>query len=511
MSILEKMRGSTDSTPMQIVLILIVVAFIGWFSLPTGQTVQVAVDVNGERVLAQEYFMRVEDEKRLRLMTTGQRLNDEQEAALQNEVKDQIASDLVVAQEARKLGYEAHPDEVARLIMGDPRFQLDNGKFDKESYDTAQKNSGRSRSDFEADFRDRVLRTKLQSAVTLGVAASEAEALERYNEEFTTYNLSYVRIEPQAVLEAEPITPEEIATWAMSNAEKIQAAYDKDKVLKYDLPERVVLANIRLRNTTGDPEPLIARLDTIKAQLGEGARFEDLARRWSEDAGAPAGGLMTEQRVPSLTTKVREAIEGKAAGDYTDVIDEGDVVSLYRIVSRTPAEKIPLEDVRDELAIKVMERERIVAAAERVRDAWTRGPLDATLLEPLGASLESLDAVSPSRYRGAGDDPPLEAIRAVAELEGDDKVVGPFVRPGAGGEIQYIVRLVNENLPPEEGTVELPGGVKTFRAILTNQERTKVWDAYVASLRAKAVVDTGGGEATQGGWRQYLSWLLPDS
>ena len=39
MSILERMRGSTDSTPMQIILVLIVVAFIGWFSLPQAETV----------------------------------------------------------------------------------------------------------------------------------------------------------------------------------------------------------------------------------------------------------------------------------------------------------------------------------------------------------------------------------------------------------------------------------------------------------------------------------------
>ena len=49
MSILERMRGSTDSTPMQIILVLIVVAFIGWFSLPQAETVQVQVEVQGGR------------------------------------------------------------------------------------------------------------------------------------------------------------------------------------------------------------------------------------------------------------------------------------------------------------------------------------------------------------------------------------------------------------------------------------------------------------------------------
>lgn len=510
MSILERMRGSTDSTPMQIVLVLIVVAFIGWFSLPSGQTVQVAVDVNGERVLSQEFFLRLEAEKRLRMMALQRRLTDEEEASLTAEVKDIVASELVVSQHARSLGYAVHPDEAARLIRSDPRFQLDDGTFDKEAYQKAQKNSGRSRADFEADFVDRILRDKLRSAVTLGVQVPLEVAREQYNEALTTFDIASVRLDPTAVLAAEPITDEERATWMADNADKLQAAYDKDKALKYDLPERVQLATIRLSNTTGDPAPLVERLQAVKAELDGGAEFATRARRWSEDPSAPAGGDLGERRVPTLTDAVRDAIDGLQPGQVSEVVDEGDVVSLYQVVSRTPAEKIPLEAVQDELAEVAMRAERVAAIADQIAETWKTGPLDPELLERLGTSVTPLKGLSLRTYRGGPDDPPMDAIQAIVELEGEERVAGPFSRPGKDGDVLYVVRLAKRNLPDEAKAPGLPNGLETYRTFLTLEERNKVWEAYVADLRTRAAIDTGGGEATQGGWRSYLAWLLPD-
>ena len=117
MSILERMRGSTDSTPMQIVLVLIVVAFIGWFSLPQAETVQVAVEVNGERVLAQEFGLRLGEAIRMEQMATGRRPDDTREAQIRAEVKDKIDLEELAKQVVAGAAGLARQDALKRLDL----------------------------------------------------------------------------------------------------------------------------------------------------------------------------------------------------------------------------------------------------------------------------------------------------------------------------------------------------------------------------------------------------------
>ena len=509
MSILERMRGSTDSTPMQIILVLIVVAFIGWFSLPQAETVQVQVEVNGERVLQQEFGTRYFQELQAAQSQRG-RLSEEEEQELQLAVKNEIAAELVVAQEARKLGYKISPEEIGIAIKKDPTFQTSDSKFDKELYDEAVKRSGRSRSDFESDYRDRLLREKLRTAVTLGVQVPDELSLARYNEALRALDLSFVRVEPGAVVEAAPITDEERAAWIVGNQDKLQAAYDRDKAVKYDLPERVVLATIRLKVGAGDTEELTARLQKVRDDIEAGSDFAAMARRWSEDQSAPQGGQLPEKRVPNLATKVREAIADLPVGGITAVLDEGIEVSLYQVVSRTPAQVTRIEDVQDELAIVAMRAERNREYAAEIADSWQVGTVPDDILARTGASIEALPAVSTYGYQPGISGPPLEAIEALADAEAGT-IVGPFTRPTADGDELYIVRLERVQLPDPEGNPQIPGGLEQFRQITLGAEREAVWEAYTQALLANAQVDTGGGEAQQGGWRSYLSWLLPQS
>jgi len=513
MSILERMRGSTDSTPMQIVLVLIVVAFIGWFSLPQAETVQVAVEVNGERVLRAEYGQRYYQELQAAQQQARRRFSEEEEQELQLRVKDMIATELAVSQEAENLGYHVSPEEVARAIKADPAYQTSDGRFDKELYEDALKSSGRSRSDYESDYRDRLLRDKLRDAITLGVHVPQSTVLKRYNEALTTLDLSYVRVDPVAVAESMPITDEERAAWIASNGDKLQAAYDKDRALKYDLPERVQLATIRLKVSGGDTEALTERLQSVRAEIEAGADFADMARRWSEDRSATAGGDLGEQRVPTLTTKVREAIADLQVGQVTPVLDEGLEVSLYKVLDRIPAQVTPLQDVQDELADVAMRAERTRQYAERLASAWEGGSLPQDLLDQAGAEVEPLPGVSAFQYQAPAGTPPQDAVDAVKDSEAG-AVAGPFSRPGKDGDVLFVVRLDGKNLPDPDGTEQAPGGVAQFRQLTESAEREQVWSAYTQSLLAAAQVDTGGGEAQQGGWRSYLpdlSWLLPQS
>lgn len=498
MSILERMRGSTDSTPMQIVLILIVVAFVGWYALPQGEKVQVAVEVNGERVLVQEFGLRYGQAERM----MGRKLDESQAAELAARVKEEIARELVLTQEAIRLGYHVSAEEIGRAIKADPAFHDRTGKFNKDQYDDSVKGSGRSRADFETDFRDRLLRDKLHSAVALGVTINEAELKKRYQELASTIDLETVRVSPAQVAAAFPISDSERSAWIAANIDAIRSAYDEDKAARYDLPERVTLRTIRLPITADDKDALTTRMEAIKAEIVAGASFVDLARRWSEDGTAPAGGDMGERRVPTLTTQLREAIADVPEGQVSAVLDEGDRLSLYQVVQRTAAEVVPVEAVQDQIADRVMQVERAEAYAKRIAAAWTGDSPPMEVLAEGSAFPIPMPSISPAAYQEGPDQPPVAAIEALADAE-PGTVVGPFAKGAVGAQDRFVVRLTAR---PDVDWSRL----ESFRQNELDDKRQAVWEAYGADLQSRAMVNTGGGEATQGGWQEYFAWLLPE-
>ena len=55
MGVMESMRSSSDSTLMQIVMVLVVLSFIGWYAVPQGDKASIVATVNGERIMDTEY------------------------------------------------------------------------------------------------------------------------------------------------------------------------------------------------------------------------------------------------------------------------------------------------------------------------------------------------------------------------------------------------------------------------------------------------------------------------
>jgi parvulin-like peptidyl-prolyl isomerase len=493
MSILERLRGSTDSTPMQVVLILIVLAFLGWTQLPTGQAVQVAVSVNGERVLQQEYQQRYAIEQRY----MPGKLDAEAEAELAAQVKRTLARETVVAQEAERLGFDVSPEEVSRWIKTDLRYHR-NGKFSYETFEDEIKASGRGRADFETDYRDALLRSRLKVAVLAGVSLPLADLKKAYEEQFSTSNLEFVRLSASDAGALAP-TSEELTSFLADQFARVQAQYDADKVAKYDLPDRATLRMISLATTEADRADIRARLETVQKELAAGADFGAAARRWSEDSTAPAGGDLGERRVGSLTTAVREALQALEPGQVTPVLDEGDRVAVYQLVSRAPARVVPIEEVQLPIAEMLLREDKLKAWADAVAAGWTDAP-PPELLAQVGAIVQPLGGINLGSYPGGLGMPPSDLV-AKAKGAAPGTVLGVGFE-GSASRTWYVVRLI-DHAPAD------PQYFARWKSAELMDAREAAWEAYVDDLMARASVDMQGGEAVTGGWQDWLDAILP--
>jgi peptidyl-prolyl cis-trans isomerase D len=133
MSVMSKMRSGTDSTFMQVVMGLIVVAFVGWGVAPQGDTAQNVAIVNGVGISDIEFsrFYR----QRERQMEQRSSLNDEQRGQLREQVKQSLIQEEVLLQEADGMGLEVSDSEVAHHLLSSYDFLNDaDGIFSERNY-----------------------------------------------------------------------------------------------------------------------------------------------------------------------------------------------------------------------------------------------------------------------------------------------------------------------------------------------------------------------------------------
>lgn len=498
MSIMEKMRGSTDSTPMQIVLVLIVVAFVGWYALPEGEQVNVALEVDGQRILMSEFGPRYQLAKAL--ASAGDRdLSEEQERRLLNDLKQIIARDVVLAHEAARLGYQVSAEEVSHAIKSDPRYFGADGTFDLVLWKDAVKSSGRSRADHEEEIRRRLLRDKLRAAVTLGVAVDERAARAEYEEVLATVDLEYVKVQGDVLA----VDDAALSEWSASNEDAVRSEYDRLLPTRFELPATVDLRVIRLQVGEDDGDALRERLDGIRAQAVAGEAFPDLARRWSEDAATVAsGGELGERQVSTLTAAIRDAVADLAPGQISPIVDESDRLSLFQLVDRQDARVVPFADAREELALELFRRHRAERAAAEIAQAWGDLP-PVELLAELDLQVQSLPKVTAAQYTPELGQPPVELIAQAREAQ-VGAVLDPFEAPEGASTAWYVARVSGKDAADDEY-------YSYFLAQKLRLARSEAFEAYASDLQAKAVVDTGEGTATQGGWRDWLSGILPNS
>ena len=153
-----------------------------------------------------------------------------------------LIGEILVAQEAEKLGFKVSDEEVSNEIVKNPYFQK-NGAFDKESYDNMVKFTlNTTVAAYEHRVRMQLLARKLRTYLVENITVSDTEAKDEFidaNEKIDAlvyvFADSYLKSEKKnALLSA--ITDEEVAAYLKDNESKAKMAFE-DNVSKYSKGE----------------------------------------------------------------------------------------------------------------------------------------------------------------------------------------------------------------------------------------------------------------------------------
>lgn len=490
MGLLEQMRSGTDSTGMQIMFGLVVVAFVGFYVQPQGDRAGVIATVNGERIMDTEFARSYRNELQLAERNAQRTLSDTEQKALRERVRQSLIESEVLLQEAARMGLEVSDREVAQTLLGFEHLRDVDGTFSETAYERFIKRQQFTRSDFEARLRDDLLRTKLLQLVYMGASLSDSAMREDYISDATRLDIDLVRVRPAAFVDDIAITDDERASWIAENDARIREVYDRDRERLYEHPDSVHLRMIRLpiAEDGSDKAAQERQLRLLRDDIEAGASFKELANQWSQDPSAADGGDLGMRPIAQLSQEVADALEGVSDGDLTGVLSTDADTRLFQLVARQDAHVQALVDVQTDIATELMRTDRLPEMARSYAEdtllpAWqeAEGELDASLLDAQGLSVRPTGPI-PLRANGMPFGPPQELLDD-ASVAASGAVLPQVYDDGS----TYFVAKLRSRIEPD--MTEFDDRRQQLREQYLAASRMEFYQSWVADLKSRAAIE----------------------
>jgi peptidyl-prolyl cis-trans isomerase D len=337
---------------------------------------------------------------------------------------------------------------------------------------------------FEELIRQGLLQDKFRKLVTDGVSVGPSELQDEFKYRNEKVKLDYAFIKPED-LEAK-ITPDEA---------EIKAAYDKNRsryqvpekrvvryalvdltqlrqtaqisddelkaqyqqnIQQYEVPNRVHVEHILLMTvgkTDAEVEEIRQRAQDVLKQAQKGAKFEDLAKKYSEDPGTKdkggdLGWITQGQTVPEF----EKTAFGLDKGKLSDLVKTQYGFHIIKVLDKETAHTKPFEEVKDSIKTPLL-----LAKADRLASDEA-DQLSATIRR---SNKVSLDDLAKQFHLSLGETRPVTATDPILEL-GNSKEAKDAIFRLRQDELSvpirtdrgYLVLSVKQIQPSHPGSLE---------------------------------------------------------
>jgi peptidyl-prolyl cis-trans isomerase D len=311
------------------------------------------------------------------------------------QILEALISRHVMMEEARRLGLSVSPEEIEQKVLENPVFREGGNFIGLPRYQAILSQNNMTVEEFEAGVRDDILMDKLRSFVGAGVTVSDKEVEDEYRKRNEKAKLDYVVIDP-AKLETK-ITPndQELRDYYEKNktkysvAEKRKAKYIYLETLKqrqfvtvsddelrgyysqhqneYNLPARVSAQHILFKTQGKNPqeiEAIKAKALTVLERAKKGEDFAGLAKQFSEDGSAAAGGDLGQFTPGQMDPNFERAAFNMQVGAISDLVQSQFGFHIIKVNENQPARVRPFEEMKEAVRPIVSTRKAEQRASE---------------------------------------------------------------------------------------------------------------------------------------------------
>ena len=407
------------------------------------------------------------------------------EALYAQQILNQLVFQKELEYEAKRLGITVTDEERADRIRQYLPTAFNGDAFvGMERYSAeVQSRTGMSVAQFEELVRQGLLEEKFRRLVTDGISASPDDLREEFRDRNEKIKLTYSFLKPEDLeskivpsdseIKAEyeknksryQIPERRIVRYGLSDINQIrQSVQISDDELKaiyqrnveqYQVPNRVHVQHILFKTvgkTDAEVEEIRKKAEDVLKQARKTGKFEDLAKKYSEDVSKEKGGdlgwIVQGQTVPEF----EKAAFGLPKGAISDLIRTQYGFHIIKVLDRETAHTKPFEEVKDSIRAPLV-LERTDKDAGDIADKMAG--------EIRRSNRASIDDLAKQFHLTVAETRPVAVKDAILEFGNSQDIKDAIFRLRTGELSQpmrtdrgYVVLSLKEVQPGHQGSLE---------------------------------------------------------
>ncbi|MBR4741614.1 MAG: SurA N-terminal domain-containing protein, partial [Desulfovibrio sp.] len=248
---LDYIRANTQSFGVKVAFGIIILVFVFWGvgSFTDTDSDRVLAKVNGEAILEPQFYRQYQQTEN-QLLQQGITKQQMKAQHLGRQVLHTMICQILVRQEAQRLGLAVTPRELREEIEKNSLFLNAQGKLDADSYARGLKLLRLSAASFEEMMRQEMIIDHMFELVTSSIWVNPNAAYDRYCFLFEKRVLDYIYLPAAEYLQSCSVTQDECKSY-----------YDAHKA-EFTVPKKAIITYIKI-----DPEKIVDPKSITEAQL----------------------------------------------------------------------------------------------------------------------------------------------------------------------------------------------------------------------------------------------------
>jgi len=385
---LEKVRNNVKSRAVQIVIVVVVVAFIGTIFLVWGHggkqeragTVLAKVYENEITYpeYQQEFYQLTQQYRKLYKDQWSDELVERLQ--LKRLAFDNIVNHYILFHKSLEWGIPLTDEEVMNYIKSLPAFQM-NGVFNSDLYRQRLSVERIDPQEFENDIKRHLLFKKVQEKVTGGFNVTDQELFQRFRKNNERIKAKYIilpfeRLTSQVEVSLEElkahyevnkdkyryaerrsiellfIDPRDFQADAQINDEEINHYYNRHQsefVVRKQIKASHILLNVNPDTPPDADEKIKEKAVGLLKRIEEGEDFQELAKTYSDCPSSKRGGDLGYFVKGKMDPEFEKAAFALGIGDVSQVIKSSFGYHIIKVEDIKPEHTKPLDEVRDQI------------------------------------------------------------------------------------------------------------------------------------------------------------------
>jgi peptidyl-prolyl cis-trans isomerase D len=467
-------------------LLLLMTVSMAWYLVPSGGNYSfggppkgVVAKVDGTEISTEE--VRTTAQQMLKQQTQGNTANMSMLLPFFSQrAAEQLITRQALISEANRMGLRVSPEEVKEELQHG-RYAatfFPGGNFiGEQEYQDMLQRANLTPTKFEESVGNDLLLTKLQALISGTASVSENEIHEQFVKQNTKVKFDYAVLKQDDIKKGLHPTESELKSYyqshlsgysnSMPEKRKIKYAvidtskieggiqvtqadlegYYRDHRDAYRVPEQVKVSHVLIKTPLAGPDGKVdekaaaeaqRRAEDLLKQLKSGAKFEDLAKKYSEDPGsAKEGGSLGWIGRGQTVPEFEKTAFSLPKGQISDLVKSSYGFHIIRVDDKQDAHVKSLDEVKAEIE-PALKHQKAQQMAQKQADTLLKDARATTLdaaaakqnvpvitsdffarhdvLPGLGASPQFVEAVFTAQEKAPPDMAPTSQGTAVYEL-----------------------------------------------------------------------------------------------